>query len=93
MMSLLINSVYPPPDPLFRVELLSSGEHVLSHGIPIIKAIRHLTGLGLREAKELYDKVREGYNSIIKEGMSEGEAKIAKRELEAAGGIAQIVRY
>ena len=50
--------------------------------IQVIKAVRSLTNLGLKEAKDLVDK---GAGSIVKEGVSKEEAAKMKAELESAG--------
>ena len=50
--------------------------------IPVIKAVRAATGLGLKEAKELV----ESAPAALKEGVSEDEANQLKEEIEAAGG-------
>lgn len=62
----------------FTVELTESGDQK----VKAIKAIRDITGLGLKDAKGLVDKVP----SIIKEGASEDEANKIKEQLEAVGG-------
>lgn len=49
--------------------------------IPVIKVVREITGLGLKEAKELVD----GAPSIVKEGVSKEEAESLKAQLEEAG--------
>ncbi|MDA7978051.1 MAG: 50S ribosomal protein L7/L12 [Pirellulales bacterium] len=54
--------------------------------IPVIKAVRAHTGLGLKEAKELV----EGVPKPIKEGVSEDDAKKIKAEIEEAGGSVEI---
>lgn len=54
--------------------------------IPVIKEIRAITGLGLKEAKELV----EGVPAKVKEGVSKEEAEEAKKKLEEAGGTAEI---
>ncbi|MEM8945871.1 MAG: 50S ribosomal protein L7/L12 [Planctomycetota bacterium] len=54
--------------------------------IPVIKAVRGLTGLGLKEAKEMV----EGAPSKIKEGVSKEDAEKAKAELEEAGATVAI---
>ena len=50
--------------------------------IGVIKVIRALTNLGLKEAKDLV----EGAPSKVKEGVSKEDAEKAKKELEEAGG-------
>ena len=55
-----------------------------SHGaekIKVIKAVREITGLGLKEAKELVD----GCPSNVKEGIEKAEAEAIKAQLEAVG--------
>ena len=54
--------------------------------IGVIKAIRALTGLGLKEAKE----AAEALPSTIKEGISKEDAEAAKAELEAAGATVEV---
>ena len=54
--------------------------------IPVIKEVRALTGLGLKEAKEL---VEEGDKSL-KEGVSKEEAGSIKEKLEAAGATVEV---
>ena len=54
--------------------------------IPVIKAVRALTGLGLKEAKE----VVEAGGKTIKEGVSKEDAQKAKEDLEAAGGTVEV---
>jgi large subunit ribosomal protein L7/L12 len=66
----------------FDVILTSFGENKVS----VIKAVRGLTGLGLKEAKDAV----EGAPTTIKEAVSKTEAEAAKKELEAAGATADI---
>ena len=54
--------------------------------IGVIKEVRALTGLGLKEAKELV----EGVPSKVKEGVSKDEAEEAKKKLEDAGASVEI---
>ena len=54
--------------------------------IQVIKAVREATGLGLKEAKGLVD----GAPSPIKEGASKEEAEDIKKQLEEAGGSAEL---
>ena len=54
--------------------------------INVIKAVRALTGLGLKEAKEAV----EGAPTTIKEGVSKEDAEEAKKQLEEAGATAEI---
>ena len=54
--------------------------------IPVIKEVRAITGLGLKEAKEV---VEEG-GKALKEGVSKEEAEELKKKLEAAGAIVEV---
>jgi large subunit ribosomal protein L7/L12 len=54
--------------------------------IQVIKEVRALTGLGLKEAKELVD----GAPKPVKEGVSKEDAEAAKRQLEEAGATIEI---
>jgi len=54
--------------------------------IQVIKAVRELTSLGLKEAKELV----EGVPKSVKEGVSKDDAAAAKKTLEDAGGTAEV---
>ena len=54
--------------------------------IAVIKAVRGITGLGLKEAKELV----EGAPKVLKEGVSKEEADKIKKEIEEAGGGVKI---
>ncbi len=54
--------------------------------IQVIKAVRELTNLGLKEAKELV----EGVPKPVKEGVNKDDAAAAKKALEEAGGTAEI---
>ena len=66
----------------FDVILLGHGEKK----IQVIKALRELTSLGLKEAKE----VVEGAPKAIKEAVSKEDAEEAKKKIEEAGGTAEI---
>ena len=66
----------------FTVILLSSGDKK----IQVIKEVRAITGLGLKEAKDLV----EGAPKAIKEGVNKDEAKKIKAQVEAAGGQVEI---
>ncbi|MDA3732300.1 50S ribosomal protein L7/L12 [Niameybacter massiliensis] len=61
----------------FDVELTSAG----SEKIKVIKVVREITGLGLKEAKE----VTEGTPKVLKEGVSKDEAEAIKAKLEEVG--------
>ena len=54
--------------------------------IQVIKVVRELTGLGLKEAKDLV----EGAPKAVKEGVSKDEAEAAKAKLEEAGGSVEL---
>ncbi|MFP6599415.1 MAG: 50S ribosomal protein L7/L12 [Deltaproteobacteria bacterium] len=54
--------------------------------IQVIKAVRELTGLGLKEAKDLV----EGAPKLVKEGVAKDEAEAAKAKIEEAGGTAEL---
>jgi len=55
--------------------------------IQVIKEVRALTGLGLKEAKDLVD----GVPKPVKQGISKEEAEAAKKQLEAAGAVVELV--
>ena len=61
----------------FTVELTGAG----AQKINVIKAVREITGLGLKEAKDLV----EGAPKPIKEGIAKAEAETLKKKLEEAG--------
>lgn len=54
--------------------------------VGVIKAVRELTGLGLKEAKDLVD----GAPKPVKEGMSKADAEAGKKKLEDAGAKAEV---
>jgi large subunit ribosomal protein L7/L12 len=54
--------------------------------VAVIKAVRGLTGLGLKEAKDMV----EGAPSTIKEGVSKEEAEEVKKQLEEAGASVEL---
>jgi len=66
----------------FTVVLKSSGDKK----IQVIKVVRELTGLGLKEAKDLVD----GAPKNVKEGVSKKDAEDMKKKLEDAGGQIEI---
>ena len=66
----------------FTVTLKSIGENKVG----VIKAIRTITSLGLKEAKDLV----EGAPSVVKEAVSKDEAATIKKQLEEAGATAEI---
>ena len=61
----------------FDVELISAG----SSKVKVIKVVREITGLGLKEAKELVD----GAPKVVKEAVSKAEAEEIKAKLEGEG--------
>ena len=66
----------------FNVMLLEAG----AQKVQVIKAVRELTGLGLKEAKDLVD----GAPKVVKEAVSKADAEVAKKKLEEAGAKAEI---
>ena len=66
----------------FDVELTSAGDSKLN----VIKAVRVITGLGLKEAKDLV----EGAPKVLKEGVSKEDAEAIKASLTAAGATVTI---
>jgi large subunit ribosomal protein L7/L12 len=54
--------------------------------VSVIKAVREITGLGLKEAKDLVD----GAPKAVKEAMSKADAEAGKKKLEDAGGKAEL---
>jgi len=69
----------------FDVMLTNPG----SQKIQVIKAVREVTSLGLREAKDLVEK-SASEPQAVKEGVSKEEAEEAKEKLEAAGATVEI---
>ena len=57
-----------------------------SNKLGVIKVVREITGLGLKEAKELV----EGAPKALKEGVSKDEAEALKKQLEEAGAVVEI---
>ena len=66
----------------FTVVLASAGDKK----IEVIKEVRAITGLGLKEAKDLVD----GAPKVVKEGMPKADAEAAKKKLEEAGAKAEL---
>lgn len=66
----------------FNVVLLDAGDK----NINVIKVVRALTGLGLKEAKD----ATENTPSVLKEGISKADAEAAKKELEEAGAKVEL---
>lgn len=68
---------------VFDVILVSAGQAKLQ----MVKAVKELTGLGLKEAKDLVDKAPD---AVIKEKVSKSEAEQVKAALEEAGGEVEL---
>jgi large subunit ribosomal protein L7/L12 len=66
----------------FTVQLLEAGAQKVS----VIKAVREITGLGLKEAKDLVD----GAPKAVKEGLNKADADAAKKKLEDAGAKVEL---
>jgi large subunit ribosomal protein L7/L12 len=66
----------------FDVVMSSFGDNKVA----VIKAVRGITGLGLKEAKDMV----EGAPSTIKEGVAKGEAEDVKKQLEEAGATVEL---
>ena len=66
----------------FNVVLVDGGDKKIN----VIKVVRALTGLGLKEAKDAVEQSP----SVIKEGVSKDEAEAAKKELEEAGAKVEL---
>ena len=66
----------------FNVELKAAGDQKIN----VIKAVREITGLGLKEAKDLVD----GAPKMVKEGVKKEEAEEMKKKLEAAGATVEL---
>ena len=68
----------------FDVILTSFGEAKMT----VIKAVKEITGLGLKESKELVEKA--GADAVIKAGISKADADDLKAKLEAAGASVEL---
>ena len=66
----------------FDVMLTSFG----SSKVPVIKAVREITGLGLKEAKDMV----EGAPAAVKEGVEKAEAEEVQKKLEEAGASVEL---
>jgi len=66
----------------FNVVLLEAG----AQKVQVIKAVREITGLGLKEAKDLVD----GAPKAVKEGIAKADAEAAKKKLEDAGAKVEL---
>ena len=72
----------PPEKEDFTVVLTGAGDKK----IQVIKVVRELTGLGLKEAKDLVD----GAPKSVKEAVPKAEAETIKKKLEEAGGTVEL---
>ena len=66
----------------FNVVLLEAG----ANKVQVIKAVREITGLGLKEAKDMVD----GAPKAVKEGIAKADAEAAKKKLEDAGAKVEL---
>ncbi|MFH1252789.1 MAG: 50S ribosomal protein L7/L12 [Candidatus Uhrbacteria bacterium] len=66
----------------FNVELTAVGENKIG----VIKVVREVTGLGLKEAKDLVD----GAPKMVKEGVDKATAEDMKKKIEEAGGKVEL---
>lgn len=66
----------------FDVELTDAG----GNKIAVIKVVREITGLGLKDAKDMVD----GAPKVIKEGAKKEEAEAIKKQIEEAGGSCEL---
>lgn len=66
----------------FSVILTSAGDNKVN----VIKVVRTITGLGLKEAKDLVD----GAPKAVKEGVSKADAESVQKQIVEAGGVAKI---
>ena len=66
----------------FTVQLVEAG----AQKVGVIKAVREITGLGLKEAKDLVD----GAPKPVKEGLNKADAEAAKKKLEDAGAKVEL---
>ena len=66
----------------FNVELTGVGDNKIN----VIKAVREVTGLGLKEAKDIVD----GAPKMVKEAVAKADAEEMKKKIEEAGGTAEL---
>ena len=66
----------------FNVELVEAGPNKIS----VIKVVREITGLGLKEAKDIVDAAPK----VVKEAVAKAEAEEMKKKIEEAGGKANL---
>lgn len=85
-----VSTVAPGSEQVAQVEEKTEFDAILTgfgdQKIQVIKVIRAITGLGLKEAKDLVD----GVPKPIKEGISKGEAADIKKKIEEVGGTVEI---
>lgn len=86
----MMGGVGPAAGPVEEVEEQTEFDVVLKafgdNKIKVIKAVRNITGLGLKQAKELV----EGAPATVKEQMDKEAAEAVKKELEEAGGEVEL---
>ncbi len=78
--------VTPPPPPEDKTEFTVVLTEVGANKINVIKAVREVTSLGLKEAKDLVD----GAPKTVKEGVNKDEAATIKKKFEEAGAKVEI---
>ena len=78
--------VTPPPPPEDKTEITVVLTEVGANKINVIKAVREVTSLGLKEAKDLVD----GAPKTVKEGVNKDEAATIKKKFEEAGAKVEI---
>lgn len=76
----------PPPEVEEKTEFNLILKEIGANKINVIKVVREVTTLGLKEAKELVESAPKA----VKEGISKEEADLIKGKLEAAGATAEI---
>jgi large subunit ribosomal protein L7/L12 len=69
----------------FTVKMVNFGES--TNKVNVIKVVRSITGLGLKEAKDMVEAVP----AVVKEGISKDEAAKIKKELEEAGAKVEVL--
>src|SRR4026208_1866562 len=75
-----------PPGDAEQTEFAATIVEIGQNKIPVIKVVRELTGLGLKEAKDLVDATPKA----VKEGVTRDEAEKIKASIEEAGGQVEI---
>ena len=79
-------AVPPPRSPKRRPSSPCMLTEAGANKVSVIKAVREITGLGLKEAKDLVD----GAPKAVKEAMAKADAEAAKKKLEEAGAKAEL---